>query len=526
MEPYDLFWGETHDNTYQFSEMPFPLEASVRRARAHLDFYAAAYYTASAEAFRPGGHLSEQAEVTQIPLEGWKPSAQLQREWAEVNDVTRSCNAPGEFVTFPGYEWQGNGSSGDHNVIARQEGLPLFEVDTLAELYDRLRDHTALAIPHHVGYRAGVRGRDWSVMDETLSPFCEIFSVHGCSETDEEWIGLRNNPHMGPGTGGSTWEDALQRGWHLGAICSTDNWGAMPGHFGRGRMACLAEELTRESLWEAFCARRVYGVTGDRIELDFTLDGQPMGSILQGSDIRKIRVNVRGSDAIDRIELLRNGRVIATHCHQGTWSIPPSGRRHRFKLRIEAGWGPRRGELPARSHSWEGKLHIKDGRIQGTEPCWVSPGQGTPRVDGDTATFTFLTPVDLPEYWHNADVFEFDADPGSPVRIQMNERQAEATAAELAQGSRELWYKDECVSLLERHAGIEPYSPERMDVYHHLAYKVKIHRAIPEAGYTASLDVDDDEPLCGETHYRVRVEQRNGQRAWSSPIWVQPSARS
>ena len=26
----------------------------------------------------------------------------------------------------------------------------------------------------------------------------------------------------------------------------------------------------------------------------------------------------------------------------------------------------------------------------------------------------------------------------------------------------------------------------------------------------------------GEVHYRVRVEQRNGQRAWSSPIWVAP----
>ena len=28
----------------------------------------------------------------------------------------------------------------------------------------------------------------------------------------------------------------------------------------------------------------------------------------------------------------------------------------------------------------------------------------------------------------------------------------------------------------------------------------------------------------GEVNYRVRVEQRNGQRAWSSPIWVAPPA--
>ena len=88
-----------------------------------------------------------------------------------------------------------------------------------------------------------------------------------------------SNPHMGPGAGGSTYQSALDAGLHLGAVCSTDNWTNMPGHWGQGLMACLAEELTRDSLWEAFRRRRVYGVTGDRIELDFTCNGAPMGSI-------------------------------------------------------------------------------------------------------------------------------------------------------------------------------------------------------------------------------------------------------
>jgi hypothetical protein len=57
-----------------------------------------------------------------------------------------------------------------------------------------------------------------------------------------------------------------------------------------------------------------------------------------------------------------------------------------------------------------------------------------------------------------------------------------------------------------------------------MAYKAKVHRAIPEAGYTARMEFQDDEPLQGEANYRVRVEQRNGQRAWSSPIWVAPQS--
>ena len=58
-----------------------------------------------------------------------------------------------------------------------------------------------------------------------------------------------------------------------------------------------------------------------------------------------------------------------------------------------------------------------------------------------------------------------------------------------------------------------------------MAYKAKIHRAIPEAGYTATFELADDQPIDREVHYRVRVEQRNGQRAWSSPIWVRPHSR-
>ena len=76
--------------------------------------------------------------------------------------------------------------------------------------------------------------------------------------------------------------------------------------------------------------------------------------------------------------------------------------------------------------------------------------------------------------------------------------------------------------LLAERRDLDPGSPERRDIYHFLAYTAKVHRLIPESGYTARLELEDDQPLDGESHYRVRVEQRNAQRAWSSPIWVTP----
>lgn len=44
----------------------------------------------------------------------------------------------------------------------------------------------------------------------------------------------------------------------------------------------MAEERTRESLWEAINARRTYAVTGDKILCDFKINDSWMGSEITG----------------------------------------------------------------------------------------------------------------------------------------------------------------------------------------------------------------------------------------------------
>jgi len=537
---YNIYWGDTHHNTYQQHVQEPPLGEILTFAAAHLDFYTGAYYTpvftprpvlegAAGPAQGPeGGHPGEKlaaagASWRGVLLEAIKNPDAMAREWAEFQQVTAEFNRPGRFVAFPGYEWQGDGRCGDHNVIYKSEGRPIHTVETLTELYDCIRGGEAIAIPHHTGYKVGMRAPDWSACDDRLSPFAEVFSIHGCSETDEEWIGLRHNSHMGPGAGGGTYQDALDAGLHLGAICSTDNWTNMPGHWGQGLMACLAEDLSREHLWRAFLARRVYGVTGDRIALEFTLNGRQMGGIIDRAPKREIRVGVRGAEAIDRIEVLRNGRVIATHCHQGTWTCPPGGRKARFKIRIEPGWGARPGEIPMPERRWRGELSVSGGRMLGWEPCWVVRGQSMPTLSGGTARFEMISRQShVTHPMQGANVFEFEADPDAEIALRLNGLEARGPVADFAARSRIMWYRDESVGIVRATTGVQPHETRRDDVYYQHAWKVKIHRAIPEAGYAAVFEMTDDEPLAAETNYRVRIEQRNAQRAWSSPIWVRP----
>jgi hypothetical protein len=259
--------------------------------------------------------------------------------------------------------------------------------------------------------------------------------------------------------------------------------------------------------------------------LEFSVDGASMGSTIEASRRREIRVRVWGSDALDRIEVLRDGRVLATHCHQGIWDVPRPGVRTRFKLRIEVGWGPRPNELEMLDRQWRGDLALSEGRFLNYEPCWVSPGQGLPKLDGEAATFAMRSSTrDAVKPRQNALVFEFEAVPEAELMVRLNGLEAKGNVCSFAKGSRVMWFKDDCVRMLQERCGLEPGSHEREDPYYNMAYKAKLHRAIPEAGYQTEFVVEDDEPVTDETHYRVRVEQRNGQRAWSSPIWVRSSA--
>ncbi len=522
MADYQLFFGDSHTNLHSpRMREPGYLDAVVRQARELVDFWPIAYYP------------QEYHEVKGFRLEDWLPEDTVAEDWRVICDLAARENRPGEFVVFSGYEWQGDGTCGDHNVFHFDDHQPLLRCSTSDELYAELRrlGLRAIAIPHHTAYLTGVRGKNWDIHDEELSPFAEIYSVHGCSESDEEWIGLRQNAHMGPGLSGCTIEDGLARGYRLGIICSGDNhiWPAM---YGNGLMGCWAQALTRESLWEAFRERRVYGVTSDRIELRFAVEDAAMGSVIRKRGPVRAEVRVRGSDAVDRVELLRNNRVIACYCHNGRWDVPTSDERIRVKLRVEAGWGPRDSEMPEHvTRQWDCSIEVPEGAILSVEKCWRTPGQhvdapGSRRCGfgftsqlgaGQQGAFGFRTALSQGE----ATVFEIEARPCDTVNLDLDGQRLSLTLALAMRGSQVVFFPDEVREYLRGRHGLDAADLPRPDSLYFLSHKAKVHRAIPQVGYTAEFSHTDEAPPEGMNHYRVRAYQRNGAVAWSSPVWVE-----
>jgi len=80
-----------------------------------------------------------------------------------------------------------------------------------------------------------------------------------------------------------------------------------PGKPIKGVVAVQAAHNRRETLWDALKARHCYGTTGERIIMELTINGQPMGSEFkaQMGDALDIRFEVNGSDELSFVELVR-----------------------------------------------------------------------------------------------------------------------------------------------------------------------------------------------------------------------------
>ncbi len=507
MNEYKLYWGDLHTH---FEDLDAG-DAILRDARENIDFCAVLCYPFIWRKKRG------------LQVESVRQRPEFLQWWEKLQKLARTHYHPGCFVTFLGYEWHGDRTRyGDHNVIYFDEDNPLDDAWTLEELYRNLQGRKAIAIPHHTGYCRGWRGKNWDVFNEMLTPVMEIFSGHGSSEGCNTPFPLEQNSDMGPRTTGGTFHDALARGYRIGVIGSNDGAG-LPGRWGIGRAGVWARECTREAIWEALLARRTYATTGDRIELDFQIEGAPMGSVIQVDSPVDVDVTVVGSHAIDRVELLQNGYVVDTYCHSGRWEYQAqeSGR---FKVFIEAGWGPAAdyGYRP-RNWKWLCRLDVEKGHLVAVERCFSLLGQRVRSQDRNHCTWELVTAARTtanPFGMCQGLIFEIEGLPETRLRLQAEGVTFELSVEDLLGNSHLIPLIEESKHRIQETFGLGEEELGNCDPYYHNARKIKLHQAIPEKGYRVAHTFRNLKLTKGRNYFYVRVSQLNGQLAWSSPIWV------
>lgn len=505
---YKILWTDMHSNIHH--EDIDLLEKWTNQARELVDFWPIAYYP-----------YTMRKDECGLAVEDRFPLDVIEKDWEILRNLTQRVNEEG-YPMFMGYEWQGAGKDGDHNVFFKDNTQAMQYPLRYRELIESYQHVEAIGIPHHLAYQLDNRGKNWETHDETFSPFAEIYSSHGSSENDTGPIEMTRHVHMGPRTGMTCVERGWEKGYRFGVIASGDNHSA-PCVYGFGYMAVLAEDNTKEAIWDAMRNRRTYGVSKDRIKIDMNVSGNPMGSIIKPGKVT-LHANIEGSDALDRIELIVDNDVIEMIPHTSTWERQSLSNQVRFKFKVEMGWGPDRRIFPdIDNRTWHGRLEVP-GKLHSIEKCWSNFGQSLHDVTDHSCEF------DLTSYKTTATgkwmgpsavttegfIFEVETNLDETLHLTVDGVDYPLSVQDLFYSSRLIELEDEIHDLVKERFQFTDYY--RSDPWWHNAYKIKLGQAVPTQGY--QREIQRELTLLPGQHVRLRIWQKNGGCAWTSPVFA------
>jgi hypothetical protein len=298
-------------------------------------------------------------------------------EWREQCIRADFYTWPGARVAFPAIEWTSEvpwhlPAYGHVNIIFSRSDLPyancwLPHSDSPRRLWAWLGEHdpAAVTIPHHT-----MRGKAptfWHNRDDWFQPVVEIFQDRRGSS---EWLGApasqppRREQGLEVDPRGSV-RRALDRGLKMGFIASSD-------HGGVALAGVYTKELSREGILEALHARRTFATTGDRLLLDFRINGvfqggevtlseQPAGPLNQAAPIA-ISLHAEVLRPVQRLVLVRDGVEVEA-------ATPDPGRRV-----IDQVW-QMEGPYVGTSYYYV-RLESADGELAWSSPIWVTRDWG------------------------------------------------------------------------------------------------------------------------------------------------------
>jgi hypothetical protein len=285
-----LLWGELHSHSHFSWDGVGHDQFDYARYVAGLDFYAMTDHA-----------MEPQEQGTRGLHEG---------NWEEYAAQVEAHHAPPAFVTLHAYECSFGTPWGHHNVFFRDKpgALAYPQTASLPELWKMLEAGNALTIPHHTGkFPSGVI---FTPHDPELRRNFEIYSGHGLSEVydPDHPLAFEHSDFTSPATSAknpSFAQDVWMQGLLLSTVAASDDHRAQPGKPFYGLTAVRAPENTRDAVFQALYDRRTYGTTGSKIILDFSLNGEPMGAVVDVDGVPELRVEAIGTDTIGAVELLR-----------------------------------------------------------------------------------------------------------------------------------------------------------------------------------------------------------------------------
>lgn len=306
-EDISLFWGLLHGESDRVDSSDH-LEKCMRyfRDERALQFYATS------------------------PFES---EAKTADSWKNITSNVVEFNEDDRFSTFLGFHWEGDKKTeGLRQIIFAKDNKPILnkadiKYTCLSKIYKLFTPKELISIPT---FTMG-KGNSFSFdnFDPNFERVVEIYNAWGSSENLVKEGNPRPIESVKKKASAEAAEGSVQK-----ALANNCRFGFVAGGFddrgvyencyennkqySPGLTGIYAKEQNRSSLFEALHNRSCYATTGPEIILDFNVAGSSMGSELTTTSKPGLMLNryisgfVIGTEALEKIELIRNGETIQT----------------------------------------------------------------------------------------------------------------------------------------------------------------------------------------------------------------------
>ncbi|MFZ1495562.1 MAG: T9SS type A sorting domain-containing protein, partial [Saprospiraceae bacterium] len=213
-----------------------------------------------------------------------------------------AANVDGSFVALYGYEW-GVISQGGHVLVYGVPNLIGWESGNY-DIYNTIDNYDSLFIKV-----AATPDAFTTLAHPSNSDFQSLATTHAYNATiDNALVGtcMRNGPAFSTNT---TYSDSpntnyepyyqrlLAKGYHVGPLIDHDDHNTTLGHHTSGRTVVLVSSLTRTNVIDAFRSNRFYASDDCNAIVNYTIATHPMGSVFVNAGNPTLQIAVTDGNA-------------------------------------------------------------------------------------------------------------------------------------------------------------------------------------------------------------------------------------
>ena len=312
---FQRYFGQLHSHT-QYSDGAGSLESALAYVKdlpesANVDFVA---FTDHSNYFDSKNNPNVEAALYDTSL---VKDSDPSHSWATYKNTVAAFNAAnaGKKVAIAGFEMTWSGGPGHINTF----NTPGIVSRNNTTLNNKTKDAGLQAYYELLSQTEGVDSiSQFNHPGTTFGNFIDFGYWNAVVDTRMYMVEVGNGEgQIGAGGYYPSYEQyimALDKGWHVAPTNNQDNHKGRWGNANDARDVILTDDFTEDGIYAALRARCMYATEDKNLDLDYTVNGNMMGSIIDVPEKLNFEISFNDpdrTDSIAKVELVVNSGKVA-----------------------------------------------------------------------------------------------------------------------------------------------------------------------------------------------------------------------